>query len=171
MQPFKTLKISQNTSYQDAKKAFLKIAMNNHPDTATVESDDHRKKLRDRFIAARQAFEALVEAPDGSICLKEDLREKGREDGKFDEWFENETGYSNPFEYVDLDPQVMQEVADMTDKMGGGFDRDGGMWTLANMVTSSVKSGGGASVLRLEQGEVKQTESTLKNKRRRRTKR
>eukprot|EP00567_Pseudictyota_dubia_P010124 CAMPEP_0197462716 /NCGR_PEP_ID=MMETSP1175-20131217/59883_1 /TAXON_ID=1003142 /ORGANISM="Triceratium dubium, Strain CCMP147" /LENGTH=64 /DNA_ID=CAMNT_0042998297 /DNA_START=15 /DNA_END=205 /DNA_ORIENTATION=- len=45
-------------------------------------------------------------------------------DKEFDAWFEHETGHSNPFQF-DLDPATMREVADMTEEIGGGLDRDG----------------------------------------------
>lgn len=49
----------------------------------------------------------------------------------------------------------MREVAEMTDDIGGGLDRDGGMWTLAKMVSNTVKSGKEAgSMLRLEAGKT-----------------
>ena len=44
----------------------------------------------------------------------------------------------------------------MTEDMSVGLDRDGGMWTLAKMVTSAVKSGGEAgTLLRLDAGDIK----------------
>jgi len=74
---------------------------------------------------------------------------------QFDAWFMNETGYDNPYQF-DLDPQTMREVATAMETMGGGLDRDGGMWTLAAMVSNSVKEGkNSGSTLRLEAGEVK----------------
>ena len=71
----------------------------------------------------------------------------------------------------------MREVAEATETMGGGLDRDGGMWTLASMVSNSVKSGkGGGNPLRLAAGEIKdgeqdQTDSEGTLRRRRRTRR
>ena len=65
----------------------------------------------------------------------------------------------------------MREVAEMTDSMGGGLDRDGGMWTLARMVSSSVKTGKeSANTLRLEAGEIRpgEKEVTLEGTLRRR---
>ena len=73
-------------------------------------------------------------------------------------WFLNETGRSNPYQF-DLDPATIREVADMTEKLGGDFgggERDGGMWSLARMISQTVKSGkDAASLLRLEAGEIK----------------
>ena len=148
--PFKTLGITESTPYGVAKKRFLKIAMENHPDTSVVENDKDRDRLRDIFIAARRAFEQLVEAPDGSIVLKDDAASMP----DFDDWFKQETGHRNPFD-VNLDPQTMKEVAAMTEEVGGGLDRDGGMWQLAKSITAAHNAGGDASaILRLEGGEI-----------------
>ena len=92
-------------------------------------------------------------------------------DEEFDAWFCAETGHSNPFQF-DLDPATMREVADMTSEIGGGLDRDGGMWTLASMVSRSVESGkdSAASILRLEAGEIRAgdepVDGTLRRRRR-----
>mmetsp|Transcript_12282 Transcript_12282/g.14073 ORF Transcript_12282/g.14073 Transcript_12282/m.14073 type:complete len:223 (-) Transcript_12282:115-783(-) len=152
--PFKILRITEETSYANAKKSFIKIAMKNHPDTAGVEDEADRDRLRDVFIRAREAFEKLVEAPDGSIMLQEeaDLMPD------FDQWFRHETGHDNPFD-LNLDPETMKEVAEMTDEMGGGLARDGGMWQLAKMVTNAHKDGGDAgSILKLEGGKYQENE-------------
>eukprot|EP00536_Pseudo-nitzschia_multiseries_P013691 jgi/Psemu1/212485/e_gw1.602.4.1 len=157
--PFRVLKIPDGSLYKDVKKKFLRIAMSNHPDTHANNSEGLTEKekdaMRDRFIEARMAFEMLVEDPeDGTAILVE---EKEDRDSNFNSWFRNETGLKNPFD-VDIDPETMKEVAEMTEKLGGsqGMDRDGGMWALARMVTSAVKSGGdAASILRLESGDIK----------------
>lgn len=146
--------------YKDVKKKFLKIAMTNHPDThADNLSKEEKEKMRNKFIAARVAFESLVEDPDDgtAIRIKEHMENEQME-ANFESWFKGETGLNTPFQF-DLDPETMKEVAKMTEKMGGesgGLDRDGGMWTLARMVTSAVKTGGdAATILRLEGGDAK----------------
>lgn len=164
--PFKVLSITEESKYAVAKRNFLKIAMENHPDTASAEGDDDRDRLKEIFISARRAFERLAEAPDGSILLVEEAEQMP----DFDEWFQQETGHKNPFD-VDMDPETMKEVAKMTEEMGGGLDRDGGMWTLAKMVTNAVNSGGdAASMLRLEAGAVRHRsiDGELRRKRRKR---
>jgi hypothetical protein len=83
-----------------------------------------------------------------------------------DQWFKSETGYDMPF----MDAATMKEVAEMTESVGGGLDRDGGMWTLARMVADTVKSGGdGRSILQLEAGVVRDRsiDGILRRKRRR----
>jgi len=167
--PFKILRITEDTSYAKAKKSFLQIAMKNHPDTAGVEDEAHQAKLRDVFIAAREAFEKLVKAPDGSIILKEEADSMP----DFDQWFKQETGHKNPFD-IDLDPQTIKEVAEATDEMGGGLARDGGMWQLAKMVTNAHKGGGDVgSILRISGGnheenkKSKDVDGVLRRRRRR----
>ena len=166
--PFKILNIPEGaTLYKDAKKKFLQIAMKNHPDTISVDvSDEKKEEMRDIFIQARIAFEGLAEDPsDGLAILAEDLNEAME---NFDSWFKSETGFNTPFQF-DMDPATMKEVASMTEKLGGGLDRDGGMWALARMVTESVKSGSDAGTpLRLEAGDSSKGRVVTGSMRRRR---
>ena len=165
--PFRTLNIPKDSTYAHAKKAFLKIAMKHHPDKAGNDVDEEtRDRSREIFVRCRTALESLVECEDTGTCLLrsevERLSGTGEADGdamsdeEFDSWFSRETGHQNPFQF-DLDPVTMREVADMHADMAGshGLDRDGGMWHLASLISSAVKSGkeGGAeSLLRLEAG-------------------
>jgi hypothetical protein len=128
--PFKVLKVKEGMLYKDVKIKFLKIAMNNHPDTYHSSANDdisdkeQQEKMRNTFIDARIAFESLTEDTDGTAIL---VTDKVDEEANFDSWFENETGLKNPFD-IDIDPETMKEVAKMTEDMGGdqGLDRDGG---------------------------------------------
>lgn len=141
--------------------------MENHPDTANVKNDSEKEKMRDIFIKARTAFEKLVEAPDGSILLQEEAEKMP----DFDSWFQKETGLKNPFD-IDLDPQTMKEIAEMTEDVGGGLARDGGMWQLAKMVTNSVQGGeDAASILKLEGGQYNPKNRQIDGELRRRRKR
>lgn len=124
-------------------------------------------------MKCRSALEALVECGDTKKCLlrsevEEEMERSSMSDEEFDSWFEKETGQQNPFQF-DLDPSVMREVASMHDDMEGshGLDRDGGMWHLASMISSAVKSGkdGAAeSVLKLEAGNIREEEMEAKGK-------
>ena len=161
------------------KKSFLKIAMQHHPDVVGELEGAEKQNSVDLFMKSRQAFESIVEVEGGMAALREEVElEKGLKkqskmsDEEFDAWFLDETGHNNPFSF-DIDPATMREVAEMTDTIGGGLDRDGGMWTLANMVSRSVKDGKeSASVLRLEAGEIRADEEpvdgVLRRRRRRR---
>lgn len=153
--------------------------MENHPDVLNQrldkEDDNYdteMKKAVNLFMKARKAFESLAEGEDGGCLLRIEVEAQKdlMKDEEFDAWFQHETGFRNP--QFDLDPATMREVAAATEKMGGGLDRDGGMWTLANMVSNSVKEGKKAgSTLRLEAGEIKdqipieEVEGTLRRRR------
>lgn len=124
--PFKVLKVPKESLYKDIKTKFLKIAMANHPDMHSEGlSEKEQEAMRNKFIEARMAFERLEEDPeDGTAILVEDLIDREK---NFDSWFKNETGLKNPFD-VNIDPETMKEVAEMTEKLGGmeGMARDGG---------------------------------------------
>lgn len=169
--PFKVLGIPEASLYKHVKKKFLRIAMANHPDTHDEDmSEEEKEEMRDIFIAARKAFESLVEDDDGTAILKEDAEDAME---NFDSWFKSETGLKTPFAF-DMDPETMKEVAKMTDELGGdsGLDRDGGMWALARMVRSTVKAGGDAStMLRLEAGDANERDRRINGSLRRRRKR
>mmetsp|Transcript_27946 Transcript_27946/g.41267 ORF Transcript_27946/g.41267 Transcript_27946/m.41267 type:complete len:211 (+) Transcript_27946:76-708(+) len=165
--PFKILGIRESADYAAAKRSFLQIAMKNHPDTSNVENESEKEKMRDIFMKARKAFEKLVEAPDGSVLLKEEADKMP----DFDSWFQQETGLKNPFD-IDLDPATIKEIAEMTEEMGGGLARDGGMWQLAKMVTDSAQQGGdAASILKLEGGQYEAKDRRIDGELRRRRKR
>ena len=170
--PFRILGVPDSILYKDVKKKFLQIAMTNHPDTIPGDlTDEEKEKMRDTFINARIAFEALCEdAVDGTAMHKDDIDEEDAM-ANFDSWFKSETGFDTPFQF-DMDPETMKEVASMTETIGGGLDRDGGMWALARMVTSAVKSGGdAATMLRLEAGDVREKDRNINGMLRRRRKR
>jgi hypothetical protein len=160
--PFTVLGVSTEDTYATVKKAFLKIAMTNHPDMHAKKgeakiSEEEQHRMRQVFIEARVAFESLEETPTGHVVIKgetADSKKQEDEDDSFNAWFQQETGHDMPF----MDLKTMKEVADMTDDMSVGLDRDGGMWTLAKMVTAAVRQGNqnaAANILQLEAGEIK----------------
>jgi DnaJ-class molecular chaperone len=78
--PFKVLQVSRGSTYAEAKKSFLKVAMHHHPDTIQqrLDPDDEHyeetlKKSVDKFMTARKAFEGLVEGDDGVCLLRSDV--------------------------------------------------------------------------------------------------
>lgn len=86
--PFQILSIPKNTTYQNAKKSFLKIAMKNHPDTIQqyISKDDNNnnnisyeekvKQSLNIFRNARIAFESLVEDENGNCILRVEMEMK-----------------------------------------------------------------------------------------------
>ena len=166
--------------------------MRHHPDKLAGGDDvddASRDRSREIFVKCRSALESLVECEITGRCLPRSEVEKNSTNGndhdddmsdaEFDKWFARETGHQNPFQF-DMDPATMREVADMHADMADshGLDRDGGMWHLASLISSAVKSGreGGAeSLLRLDAGsydpnnDVDEAGGRLDRRRKRRT--
>jgi DnaJ-class molecular chaperone len=165
--PWKVLNVSRDDSYADIKKIFIRIAMDYHPDTSAALTEEDEEEHKEIFMAARTAFEQLTSCPNGQAILRSESEQW--EEEEFNSWFQEETGHDMPF----MDQATMKEVAAMTEQLGGeggGLDRDGGMWTLARMVSSAVKSGGdGRDILRLDSGEIRDRSinGILRRKRRR----
>ena len=100
--------------------------MAHHPDTSKAETAEERERHRDVFVAARKAFEAIVEGPDGKAILRSesDAHDGGWDDQELNEWFHQESGgFDMPF----MDSKTRKEVSRVMDEIGGGLDRDGGM--------------------------------------------
>lgn len=146
---------TESISYATVKRTFLQIAMKHHPDTSEATTPEEISKHREIFMAARKAFEAIVEVNGVAVLRSESEIHKDLDmtEHDFENWFQMETGHSMPF----MDMKTMKEVAEMTETVGGGLDRDGGMWTLARMVTASVKSGGDGrdAILSIEAGAIR----------------
>ncbi|KAL3807707.1 hypothetical protein ACHAXA_003534 [Cyclostephanos tholiformis] len=151
--PFRTLGIPKDSTYANAKKAFLRVAMRHHPDrvravtaagggeggggtTSTVDDEQGRDRSREIFVKCRLALESLVECEDTGLCLlRRDVErlsscEGGKKndddvmsDAEFDSWFVRETGHQNPFQF-DIDPATMREVADMHADMADSHGLD-----------------------------------------------
>ena len=124
-------------------------------------------------MKCRSALESLVECESTGVALLKTEVEEARtmSNEEFDSWFEKETGKQSPFA-LNIDPATMREVASMHEDMEGshGLDRDGGMWHLASMISSTVKSGKeGKDLLKLEAGRVEEEAKGRLDNRRRRT--
>lgn len=155
--------------YTTVKAAFLKIAMQHHPDTSNAETEQEAEEHKNIFLKARAAFEQIVQGPNGQAILRSESDEYSDGDAwqknDFNTWFHDQTGHDMPY----MDYQTMKEVAEMNDQIGGGLDRDGGMWDLARMVSRTVKQGGDArDLLRLEAGEARDRNIDGELRRRRR---
>jgi hypothetical protein len=165
--PHAVLGVSLNEKFAAVRKSFIRIAMKHHPDTAEKgATPKEEEESRETFMAARSAMDMLTECPELGIAILRSESELAAAEN-VDVWFKDETGYDMPY----MDPQTMKEVAEMTEKIGGGagLDRDGGMWTLARMVTENVKSGGDGNILRLESGDIRDRgiDGILRRRRRR----
>ena len=83
--------------YADVKQKFLRLAMSTHPDTSNPETEEEEEANRELFLAARRAFESIVEGPDGTAVLRKDSDQAAWEEDELGTWFEEETGLGMPF--------------------------------------------------------------------------
>jgi len=139
--PFTVLGVSKTPMYSEVKQAFIKLALEYHPDTAasTGESSSSQKKsTTEIFFKIRHAFESIRSDDQGNAILVEenirDLQEQNSSgssrwtDEEMTAWFQQETGRKLSFY---MDEITRQEVIHISKTMSrGGLDR-GGMWEMA----------------------------------------
>lgn len=182
--PFETLGVSSTSEdgsipYSTVKKAFFKLALQFHPDTADKITDTKAQNQdpAELFHQIRTAFESIIQDPDNpNMAILRPLEDDDesnsiwKDNREFDSWFQQETGHHAPFMF-EMDPETMREVAEMTENNeGGGLDR-GGMWHLAKMVSQNYKDNegsGGGGMLQLDAGEIQEEKGTRLSRRRRR---
>ena len=192
--PFRTLGLSEKSLYIDVKKKFLKLALQVHPDVVrtssspngngTSEEDgegtrEEKKASIEKFIRLRSAFEAIIEAEDGSAILREDFHSlptggqvRSMSEANFEQWFHKETGNRVPYNYDavvsrHICPAILREVARVTENMTqSGLDK-GGYWQMAFELKERVKNGD-MPPLRIPEGQSSEASRSRKRRRRRR---
>lgn len=108
--PFLILGVSRKDTYGEVKSAFIRVAMQLHPDTSSASTTKEKEDNKEKFVAARKAFEAIVAGPNG-LAILESESENFQEEDDFDTWFKMETGHDMPY----MDAKTMKEVAEMTE--------------------------------------------------------
>jgi len=138
--PFETLGLSQSSNYKDVKRAFLKLALESHPDVSSGRKQD--------FLRYHAAFKSIPEDVDSvAITCQTDDADMGdsstvMSEEEFAHWFHTETGHHVPYgkDFL-LDSKLVREVAEATEGMSqGGLDK-GGMWELASTMRDRLKKG------------------------------
>ncbi|KAL7528472.1 hypothetical protein ACHAWF_002573 [Thalassiosira exigua] len=171
-----TRREDHSITYDQVRAAFRELALKHHPDTNT--SGGSSKE----FTRIREAFEAIVEGPDGTAVLRDDGAYVERHDNiNENDMYVPGAGREsncNPFQdeqngflHPSVNPQIVHEVAEMAEKMNpGGLDK-GGMWHYANMIRNMAKGEGkGLPPLRVDGGDsadAKEGESRIGRRRRR----
>mmetsp|Transcript_32328 Transcript_32328/g.48474 ORF Transcript_32328/g.48474 Transcript_32328/m.48474 type:complete len:239 (+) Transcript_32328:90-806(+) len=158
-----TMSISSTTSYKEVQLAFRQLALRHHPDTASSQqqhgdgdgTDHNSAMVSSSFTDIREAFEAIIEGPNGEAILRKDndytssFNQNARYRDK-DEYKYNNNDNKRPPPHdsdlfhssLDLDPQILREVAQVAEEMNpAGLDK-GGMWAYANMVNRMAKRDG-----------------------------
>mmetsp|Transcript_5109 Transcript_5109/g.8416 ORF Transcript_5109/g.8416 Transcript_5109/m.8416 type:complete len:238 (-) Transcript_5109:68-781(-) len=157
------------TTYKEVQLAFRKLALRYHPDTANNnsrqqhngdESSDHNNGVvmmsSSSFTEIREAFEAIVEGPNGEAILRNNNNYSSMSSSDDENYDKNEMDIrnnnhkrpppphdiSNNLFHSSINPQILREVAQVAEEMNpGGLDK-GGMWQYANMVNRMAKEEG-----------------------------
>ena len=132
--PFQVLKIPKSSSYADVKKAFVKLALEHHPDTAHDKSLSH-----ETFASIRQAFES-IRNDNGRATTADGVDNNNHTewtDESLDSWFYQETGQHLSFH---MDSSTRQEVKEVAETMSRGGLDTGGLWDLANMIARQERN-------------------------------
>ena len=137
--PFQTLGLTSQPTYEQARAAFHKLALMHHPDTANNATSSHSK-----FQRIKEAFDAIVEGPDGMAVLRDggDLwkeRDNGNDTNTNSE-SNNSQDCNSALHSTSMNPSILREVAQVADMSPGGLDK-GGMWQYANMIRNLEKEG------------------------------
>lgn len=119
------LGVSRGSSYRQVKEAFLKLALEFHPDR---QGKNDNKKNSEEFIRIRKAFEVIKADSNGRA---EATDEPQWSEEEFREFMVEQTSEFLSFR---MDHDTRQEVIDTVDKLSpGGLDR-GGTWLMARML-------------------------------------
>ena len=148
------------TAYKEVQMAFRKLALRHHPDTASSQQhgdDTEHNIMSYSFTEIREAFEAIIEGPNGEALLrknyeytssfKHNAQYRDNDKNNNNEMDINSNNNRPPPHDSDLfhsslNPQILREVAQVAEEMNpGGLDK-GGMWQYANMVNRMAKEEG-----------------------------
>ena len=187
--PFKVLGLKSipTTTYKEVQLAFRKLALRYHPDTANNNLYQHgddtdqnngvmMSSSSSSFTEIREAFEAIVEGPNGEAILRKNndyTASSSALNGSYGEESDKRPTppHDNNMFHSSLNPQILREVAQVAEAMNpGGLDK-GGMWQYANMVNRMAKEEGGLPPLQLGREEDDNAESQSGVARRRRKRR
>lgn len=119
--PFRILGIPIDSSLDEAKQAFLKLAMKKHPD---------RGGSAKEFIRIRSAFSRIMSSDDN----KDIHEDTGSSNSKYPEWqvwFHQNTGMDLSFEMSDA---TREEVVRVYRTLAQGGKDKGGYWDMARQL-------------------------------------
>jgi hypothetical protein len=166
--------MTTTTSYKEVQWAFRKLALRYHPDTAGQQQEHNGDDENNKFLSfteIREAFEAIVEGPNGEAILRDDnctilvhneARFRTTDNNNDNEMEINNNRMMSPshdnnisdFLHPSINPQILREVAQVAEEMNpGGLDK-GGMWQYANMINNMAKEEGRLPPLRVDGGVI-----------------
>ena len=129
--PFHILGIPKNSSVQTAQKAFIKLALQHHPDTSDAAVSEHTD-----FIRIRQAFERIRDGHKNSNRTRNnnkgdsinDIDRTTWTEEDFLDWFYEQTGFR-------VSPSQRRELIQLHRSRVPGGQYNGSMWELARRLT------------------------------------
>ena len=121
--PFHVLGIPRASPYSEVKAAFVKLALEHHPDTSTSKCPSSG----DQFTRIRQAFESIQQV-NGQTKVIEQPQQWSDESLRI--WILHETGQNLSFQ---MNAETRRQVASAASLSQGGLDK-GGMWELARTI-------------------------------------
>ena len=142
-------------TYEEVRVAFRELALKHHPDTnngRNNNSNDSNSSAKEEFTRIRQAFESIMEGPNGMAILRDgdvsystistydDENESNdtTTNDNYNSFQDEQNGYLHP----SINPQILREVANVAEEMNpGGLDK-GGMWQYANMIKNMAEKKG-----------------------------
>ena len=151
--------VKPSPTYQQVHSAFRKLALLHHPDTS-----EGRNKDSEDFTRIKEAFDSIVEGPDGIAVLRDSYHEARPEHkSNVSSESQHETNHYASFLHSSLNPSILREVVEAADMSPGGLDR-GGMWEYARHVRNMANEDG-LPPLRMEGGgEVDQSKKRRRRK-------
>ena len=116
-------RLDHTITFEQVRSAFRDLALEHHPDTKQGKNNSS-----DQFARIREAYDAIVEGPDGIAVLKDDHTYIDRYDdsvkggGKDNSNQSNtyEEGEQNEFLHPSVNPQVLHEVAEVVENLNPG---------------------------------------------------
>lgn len=155
--PHAVLGVSATSTYDEVRRAFVKLALEHHPDLSPDDGEGAKK-----FISIRKAFETIrnemlgidSDNPDSSgTAGEEDATSPfaGWSPEELREWYRQETGEWLSFDICD---KTRNEIIHVYNTMSAGGKDKGGYWEMARQLAEREASRpkGGHSVKQLMTG-------------------
>lgn len=150
--PYAVLQLHPHSDYDTVKTAFLKAALQHHP--------DRQGGNQEKFLRVRQAFETILKQKNEEKALYKNEKD-------FNRWFEEE---SRQFLSFEMNDATVKEVVRVYRTMSSGGKDKGGYWEMARLITERAmhaRNKKGTTRLTPGDGPVTEPASSLRRKKKR----
>jgi len=169
--PYLILGVPVNSSYDAVKAAFLKKALQHHPDRSPEQKS--KKDSTTQFVCIRHAFEEILQdhkKGGGTVVSNNDAWQPPvwNSDAEFEVWFRRNTNDHLTFKVCD---KTRAEIIHVYNTMAQGGKDKGGYWEMARQMAEretviGVHRSGGPAVGQLESSTT--TSTSIRRRRRKR---